>query len=336
MKALVYLGPRRFELQEFPDPVAGPDEVVIRSLASAICGSDLHGFREASPRRIPPLVMGHETIGVIDSVGEAVEGARIGQRVVLKPILGCGNCHRCLAGGINLCTTGRLVGRDLTGGFAELFAVPAQAAVPLPDDLDEDLAVLTEPFANAVHVASRGVREGDRVFVIGSGPIGVLMTRASLLQGASAVLVTDPVRERLRFAEAQGAMALWAVEPETAVLEATEGEGADLVIDAAGFEATWALGVKTVRPGGRIFQVGLGAASGRLDYFGVLGKEVTITGSFAWSDGDFARSLELLADGALRPEGWISRMPLEEGLRAFEELADGGDRFKVVLQPRPT
>jgi L-iditol 2-dehydrogenase len=332
LKALVYLGPRRMEVEQRPDPSPGSGEVIIRSRASAICGSDLHGFREASPRRIPPLVMGHETVGEIAAVGEGVDARRLGERVVLKPILSCGECSWCGVGAINHCASGRLVGRDLTGGFAELFAIPSTAAVPIPDELTDDLAVLTEPLANAVHGANRDVHEGDTVFVIGSGPIGVLMVRAAFLHGAARVLITDTAAERLPFAEGQGAQAM-AGDAEAAVLEATDGGGADLVIDAAGFEATWALGLKTAKVGGRIAQVGLGAAFGSLDYFTVLGKEVTITGSYAWTDADFARALEILAAGELDPDGWITKMPLQDGQRAFERLVDGAGLFKVVLEP---
>jgi 2-desacetyl-2-hydroxyethyl bacteriochlorophyllide A dehydrogenase len=333
MKALVYLGPGRMELQDAPDPAPAPGEVVIASRASAICGSDLHGFREASPRRIPPLVMGHETTGVIDEAGAGVDPALVGRRVVLKPILACGACDTCREGDINHCATGRLVGRDLPGGFAERFAVPVSAAVPIPPDLPDELAALTEPLANAVHVASRGVRHGDRVFVIGAGPIGVLMSRAALRFGAADVHVTDPVAERLELARAQGALPLSGDDPAAEVRAATGGRGADLVIDAAGFEATWALGLEAVRTGGRIFQVGLGAPAGRLDYFAVLGKEVTLTGSYAWTDDDFARALELLSAGELDTTGWITRVPLAEGQRAFEDLVSGrGGRFKVVLE----
>lgn len=332
MRALVYLGPRRMEVEERPEPTPGPGEVVIRSRRSAICGSDLHAFREASPRRIPPLVMGHETVGEIAVVGDGVDRGRIGERVVLKPILACGECARCREGAINHCPSGRLVGRDLTGGFAELFSVPSTAAAGIPDSLTDDLAVLTEPLANAVHVANRDVRKGDTVLVIGSGPIGVLMARAALLHGAARVLATDTAAERLGFAEAQGAEAI-AGDVEAAVREATGGEGVDLVIDAAGFEATWALALKTAKVGGRITQVGLGAPSGSLDYFAVVGKEVMITGSYAWTEADFDRSLELLTGGELDPSGWITTMSLNDGQRAFEQLVDGAGMFKVVLEP---
>jgi L-iditol 2-dehydrogenase len=334
VRALVYLGPGRMELQDAPEPEPGPGEVVIASRASAICGSDLHGFREASPRRIPPLVMGHETVGEIAATGGEVDPSLVGRRVVLKPVVACGACEDCRAGDVNHCATGRLVGRDLPGGFAERFAVPAGAAVPIPSDVPDDVATLTEPLANAVHVASRAVRPGDRAFVIGAGPIGVLMARAALLSGAADVHVTDPVGGRLRLAEAQGAIALEGGEdPAQEIRDATDGRGPDLVIDAAGFEATWALGLRAVRTGGRIYQVGLGAASGSLDYFAVLGKEATITGSYAWTDEDFELALEMLVRGDIDPAGWFTRMPLEDGQRAFEELAGAEPgRFKVILE----
>ena len=331
MRALVYLGPGRMELQDVPEPAPGPGEVVIASRASAICGSDLHGFREASPRRIPPLVMGHETIGEIAMVGPGVSERRVGERVVLKPIVSCGECPWCASGAINHCATGRLVGRDMAGGFAEQFAVPAASAIPFDADVPDEVATLTEPIANAVHVTSRSVGNGDRVFVIGAGPIGVLMAKAAFLQGASRVLVTDPVPERLRLAEAQGAEPVSGEDPAASVVEATDGEGADVVIDAAGYEATWAMGLRAVRTGGRIDEVGLGAASGTVDFFAVLGKEVTIAGSYAWGDEDFARAVQLMAQGVLDPAGWITTMPVEDGQRAFQELVDGSGRFKIVL-----
>jgi 2-desacetyl-2-hydroxyethyl bacteriochlorophyllide A dehydrogenase len=319
------------EVEERPEPSPGLGEVVIASHLSAICGSDLHAFREASPRRVPPLVMGHETVGEIVAVGDGVSADRVGERVVLKPTLSCGECSFCRSGATNLCTTGRLVGRDLTGGFAERFAVPEVAAVTLPTALPDALAVLTEPLANAMHVAERDVRERDTVLVIGSGPIGVLMMRAALLYGAERVLATDTNAERLRFAEAQGARLIDG-DVEAAVRDATDGQGADLVIDAAGFGSTWALGLQAARAGGRITPVGLGSLSGSLDYINVIAKEVMITGSYAWTDRDFERSLELLSEGALEPTGWIATMPLEEGQRAFEDAARGAGPFKVVLE----
>jgi 2-desacetyl-2-hydroxyethyl bacteriochlorophyllide A dehydrogenase len=333
MKALVYLGPRHMELQEVPEPQAGPGEVVIRTVASSVCGSDLHGFREASPRRIPPLIMGHETVGDVSDVGEGVDRGLVGRRVVLSPILSCGHCEACLAGRTNVCSDGRLIGRDVTGGFAERFAVPASSAVELATDVADDDGTLVEPLANAVHVTSRAVREGDDVLVIGAGPIGTLMTRMSVERGARSVLVTDRIATRLELARRQGGTPVPVEDAEASVADATHDRGVDVAIDAVGMEPTWALALRAVRPAGRIEAVGLGAAAGTLDYVGVIGKEATITGSFAWTAEDFARAIDFVQGGALDTAGWFSRATFAEGQRAFEELVDTTERFKVVLSP---
>jgi threonine dehydrogenase-like Zn-dependent dehydrogenase len=107
--------------------------------------------------------------------------------------------------------------------------------------------------------------------------------------------------------------------------------GADVVIDAAGYEATWALALGAVRTGGRIEEVGLGSPSGTVDFFAVLGKEAAITGSYAWGDADFDSAVELMRNGAIDVSGWITTMPLADGQRAFQELVGGAGHFKVVL-----
>jgi 2-desacetyl-2-hydroxyethyl bacteriochlorophyllide A dehydrogenase len=332
MKALVYLGPRHMELQQAPDPQPGPGEVVVATAASAICGSDLHGFREASPRRVPPLIMGHETVGTVAAAGDGVDEALAGRRVVLRPFVSCGRCDACRAGRTNVCADGKLVGRDLSGGFAERFVVPASSVVELSADVPDDRATLVEPLANAVHVTSRSVHTGDDVLVIGAGPIGALMARMSAETGAR-VFTTDPIPSRLELARAQQATPLALDHAEDELVEATQGHGVHVVIDAVGVEATWALALRVVRPGGRVEAVGLGTASGKLDYFEVIGKEATITGSFAWTNDDFARAVALVEAGAIDTTGWFTRMRLADGQRAFEELVDSTDRFKVVLSP---
>ena len=333
MKALVYLGPRRMELQEVPEPVPGLGEVVIETAASAICGSDLHAFREASPRRIPPLIMGHETVGTIAEVGDGVDGGRLGRRVVLRPVLPCGACVACVGGRTNLCTEGRLVGRELTGGFAERFTVPERAAVDIGPDVPDDVATLIEPLANAVHVTTRDVGPGDDVLVLGAGPIGALMARMSVERGATRVFITDRIPARLDLARAQGARPLDAGTSDDEIDRATDGRGVAVVIDAVGVDATWARAIRSVRPGGRIETVGLGAPSVTVDAFGVIGKEVAITGSYAWVDDDFAAAVQMIETGAIDTTGWFTRSTFDEGQRAFEELVDTTGPFKIVLRP---
>jgi 2-desacetyl-2-hydroxyethyl bacteriochlorophyllide A dehydrogenase len=333
MKALVYLGPRRMELQDVPDPTPAHGEVVIATTASAICGSDLHGFREASPRRIPPLIMGHEAVGAIAEVGDGVDPGRVGRRVVIRPILWCGACEACRAGRTNLCAHGRLVGRDLTGGFAERFSVPASAAVDLGTDVPDDAATLVEPLANAIHVTSRAVHPADDVLVIGAGPIGSLIARMSVERGAARVFITDLVPTRLELARAQGASPIEANRAEEEVGEATGGRGVDVVVDAVGIEASWDLGIRAVRPGGRIEVVGLGTAGGKIDQFRMIGKEATITGSFGWVDSEFSTAVGMIEDGAIETAGWFTWSTFAEGQQAFEELVVTTERFKTVLRP---
>ena len=198
--------------------------------------------------------------------------------------------------------------------------------------MPDDVAVLAEPLANAEHVAARAVTDGDTVFVIGSGPIGALMVRAARLHGADRVFVTDTNEQRLAYAVEQGGESIPSDGAAASITSSTAGEGVDVVIDAAGYETTWALGLQVVRPGGRIFEIGLGAPRGVIDYFAVLGKEATIAGSYAWSDRDFARAIELLSEGALDADGWLTRVPLADGQAAFEGLADRGEPFKVLLE----
>jgi L-iditol 2-dehydrogenase len=333
MKALVYLGPRRLELQDVPDPRPRPGEVVIATTASAVCGSDLHGFREASPRRIPPLIMGHETVGTITEVGDGVNAERTGERVVLRPILWCGVCEDCRAGRTNLCADARLVGRDLPGGFAERFAVPAGAAVQLSADVADDIGTLIEPLANAVHVTSKSIHGGEGVLVIGAGPIGALVTRMAAESGAERVFVSDRIQARLEIARAPSAIPVASEHVDIEVLEATDGRGVDVVIDAVGVEETWRLALRAVRPGGRVEVIGLGAPSGDVDYFGVIGKEASITGSFAWTDDEFAAAIALIEAGKIHTAGWFTWSTFGEGQRAFEDLVDTTERFKVILRP---
>lgn len=333
MKALVYLGPRRMELQDVPDPKVGPGDSLVRVQASAVCGSDLHGFREASPRRIPPLVMGHEVSGVVESVGEAADASLVGSRVIVKPVVSCGACPRCVEGSPNLCPDRKLMGMDFPGGFADACVLPAGQVVPVPDGLAAEIACLAEPLANTLHTVGRAVRPGDTVLVIGAGAIGLFATRAAVLAGASAVLVADPLEQRLALAEAQGGRPLPPQDPAAAIREATRGQGVDVVLDAAGFPTTWALALECVRFGGRIEAIGLGKPEGPISYHAVVSKGVTIAGSYACVDADFDAALELLASGAVDVAAWITRMPLAEGQAAFEALVDRADLVKVVLTP---
>jgi L-iditol 2-dehydrogenase len=184
-----------------------------------------------------------------------------------------------------------------------------------------------------VHVTSRAVRDADDVLVIGAGPIGALMTRMAVERGARRVFVTDRTPMRLELARMQGGTPLDVDIVEEGLREATAARGADVVIDAVGVEQTWNVALRAVRAGGRIEAVGLGAAAGCIDFFAVIGKEATITGSFGWTDNEFDRAVTLLERDAIDTDGWFARATFADGQRAFEELVDTTERFKMVLSP---
>jgi threonine dehydrogenase-like Zn-dependent dehydrogenase len=171
------------EMQYLPELAPDDGEARVRVHAAAICGSDLHGFREASPRRIPPLVMGHEVAGTVDAVGTSVDGALVGARVIAMPVVSCGTCARCREGAPNLCPERRLMGMSFPGAFAEAFTLPAPQLLTIPEGLPDDIASLAEPLANAIHTVDRSVHVGDTVLVIGAGPIGLFAARAAALAG---------------------------------------------------------------------------------------------------------------------------------------------------------
>jgi 2-desacetyl-2-hydroxyethyl bacteriochlorophyllide A dehydrogenase len=333
VKALVYLGPHRMELQDVPTPEPLIGEARVAVAASAICGSDLHGFREASPRRIPPLIMGHEAAGRVDAVGADVDSELVGRRVIVKPVVSCGSCARCVEGSPNVCPRRRLMGMDFPGAFAEFLTIAADRLLTVPDELPDQAASLVEPFANALHLVRRSVRRDDSVLVVGAGPIGLFAVRASALAGAGRTLVADRLPDRLDAGTAQGGEALDPGDPESGVAAATGGEGVDVVIDAVGVPQTWSLALSAVRFGGRIEAVGLGAVEGPLAYHTVISKAVTITGSYACLDEDFDDAVRFLANGQASVDGWIMPRPLAEGEAAFEALVGDRPPLKVVLLP---
>jgi threonine dehydrogenase-like Zn-dependent dehydrogenase len=321
------------EMQEVPEPSPAPGEARVRVEAAAICGSDLHGFREASPRRIPPLVMGHEVVGVVDAVGEGVDPSLEGTRVVAMPVVSCGTCARCSEGRPNLCPERRLMGMNFPGAFAEAFTIGEAQLLPMPDALSDVTGTLIEPLANAVHSVGRAVRDGDDVLVIGAGPIGLFAARASVLAGAARTFVVDRLEDRLTLAKGLGAEPMGSDGVAEAIEAATGGAGVDVVIDAAGFAPTWALAVQAVRPGGHIDVIGLGAVEGPASYQAIVAKGLTIVGSYACVAPDFARAIELLSARDVDVDGWIETMPLADGQSAFEALVDEGRFTKVVLTP---
>ncbi|MFL5757193.1 MAG: zinc-binding dehydrogenase [Chloroflexota bacterium] len=338
MKALVFQGAGQMTLEERPDPVPGPAEVVVAVRAAGICGSDVHGYLGATGRRRPGVAMGHEAAGDVLALGAGVDGVREGDRVALRSILSCGHCPECTAGRPNICVNRRGLGMHLEGAYAEKVLVPATLAVRLPPDVPYEEAALIEPLAVAMHAMSLSPPEpGDTVAIVGAGAIGLLTLLAVRLTNVSCIVVTDRDRHRLDVARQLGADVVVDVDandPVAAVGAATEGRGADVVFEAVGVAAAAAQSTAVARSGGRITWIGNSAPTVELSMQEVVTRELVLRGAYGFRD-EFEQAAEAIATRRIDVRPLIElTAPLSEGPELFRRLgAREIDAVKVVLEP---
>lgn len=343
MKALIYTKPYSFEYSDFPDPVAGDDDVLIRVKACGICGSDVHGFTGKTGRRIPPLIMGHEAAGIVEGLGKNVNGFEKGDRVCFDSTVYCNKCEACLSGRFNRCDKRQVLGVSVPafkrhGAFAEYVAVPSWITSKIPDELSFVQAALLEPASIGTHAANRApISNNDTVVVIGAGTIGLFILQAARLRGAAKVIAVDINEFRLDLAKKLGADKL--INPlksdlSEAVLQETEGKGANVTLEAVGYAKTFADAVTITRMGGYVVAVGNLEKKAEFDLQQLVAKEHTFTGSYA-SSGEFRDCIELVASGKINVEPLISNvLPLEEGPDAFDRLLKAEENLlKIVLEP---
>lgn len=338
MKALVFRGPNAMPLEDRPDPRAGPGDVVVAIRASGICGSDVHGFGGATGRRRVGVVMGHEAAGEVIEVGPNVTSTRVGDRVVLRSILPCGRCDRCVHGQPNICLERQGMGMHFDGAYAERIVVPESLVVALPDTLGYEQASLIEPLAVAMHAVNiTPFQLLDTVVVVGAGPIGLLTLLAARRRGAGTIIVTDREPHRLEVAGRLGAdhaINVGDTDPVGAVMEVTHGLGADAVFEAVGIAATVAQSVAVARAGGRVTWIGNSAPEVPLPMQQLVTRELMIAGAYGFVD-EFDRAVEALASGRIDAGSLIELVAgLEEGEELFRQLAAGSlAAVKVVLVP---
>jgi threonine dehydrogenase-like Zn-dependent dehydrogenase len=338
MRVLVFNGPWDLGLDDRDEPVPGDGEVLVRVVATGICGSDLHGFTGENGRRHPGQVMGHETVGHVAAVGPGVEDVRPGDTVTVNPLIACGRCPACRAGSEQSCPQRRVIGVDPTivSAFAEQLLAPARNIVVLPPEMPLEYGALVEPLSVGYHAARRGgCSPADRVVVIGGGPIGQACVLAAQRLEAGRVVVTEPDPHRRALVGSLGAAA---VDPTTAdgdaVLEALGGP-ATLVLDAVGSTRSYTDAVRFTSFGSRIVLVGMNSPHIDLPAYSISTEERTLIGSFCYSAADFRdtaawvgrapSALDRLVDG---------RVDLPHAAEAFTALASGTSaKSKVLVFP---
>ena len=338
MRVLRYPEFDRLEIGDADPLPLRPDEVRLRVAACGICGSELESFKTHSPRRPPPLVMGHEFCGTITETGSEVREWRTGARVVSNSLVPCGHCARCARGDTHLCADRQIFGMHRPGAFAEFVNVPARCLLPWPEDLPAAAAALAEPLANGLHVVNLTRHlPAATALVIGAGPIGLFCQQALQVQRGARVFVTDLSPERLAVARKLGAARIINPREEDVakvVAAETGGEGADLTVDAVGSALTKKTSLGALRPGGATVWIGLHENTVTLDTYGITLPEKQVLGTYAAKLEELRLALDLMASGQVAALSWVQSFPLTAGVEAFHRmLAAKGADIKGVLCP---
>ncbi len=300
MKSAVFHGKCDIRVEEREIPSVGPEEVLIKVMACGVCGSDVHIFEgdQGSTTTVPPLIQGHEFAGIITEVGENVKDWKVGDHVCADPADNCNECYYCLNGLMSHCDHMRAIGTNVDGGFSQYCKVKARLLHRLKDDVTFVEGAMAEPLACCINGADRSdIKVGDNVVVYGGGAIGLLLMQLAKLQGASQVILVEPVEEKRRMAEKIGAS--FTIDPvHQDVIKTLRENGVDhvhCVIETCGRKDTSEQAMDVVDKHGTVvlFAVTAVDASIQLPTYKLFQKELTVKGSYC-SPYDMGRAVELI------------------------------------------
>lgn len=330
MKALVYKDTNEIVYRDEPDPVLDSYEVLMKVEATGICGSDMHAYHGLDPRRVPPLILGHEVAGTINS------GPQKGSRAVINPLITCGICSYCDTGFSNLCDKRELIGMRLEGAYAEYVKIPSRNLIILPEKINFVHASLAEPTATALHALNLARIKSSRplaelkVMVIGGGAIGMLVALLLRGYGCSNILLAET--NDLRGKSALKHTGCQVFNPITD--PGGQDDSFDLVIDCVGGGKTRKLAMSAVKAGGTMVHIGLMDSQDGLDIRKLTLFEVTLIGVYCYTAADVRAAVKAIDTGLLGDLSWVETRPLSQGAQAFSDLDKGlSAAAKIVLVP---
>jgi 2-desacetyl-2-hydroxyethyl bacteriochlorophyllide A dehydrogenase len=333
--AVRYLAARTLDTSPAAGSPPGPGEVELAPAYVGICGTDLHIFHGDMDARVAvPAVLGHEMSGRIVRVGPDVEGWRPGDAVTVMPLRWDDTCPACRKGHQHVCQNLDFIGIDSPGAMQQRWTVPASTLVRLPDSVPLDRAALVEPTAVAVHDVGRaGVRDGERVVVVGGGPVGVLIALVARAAGAEVRVVELSAHRRLLAGEL--GLTAWdpaAVDVPELVREWTGEAGADVAFEVSGAAAGVDMAVDVLGVRGRLCLVAIHPKPREVNLHRFFWRELTLVGARLYDRSDFEKAVALVADGTVPADRLISKIvPLTEAPAAFEALEGGGDVMKILV-----
>jgi len=319
-----------------PSPVPAPGEVIVSLALGGLCGTDLHIFAGELNYGYP-IIAGHEVVGTIAEIGEGVFDLDVGMRVAFDPNIACGSCHYCQKMRFNHCLHWEGIGVTRDGGFAERVAVPASVIYPI-GNMPFDQAVFIEPLSCVVYGLQRATPSlGDKVLILGAGPIGLLLMQSVRRAGAASVVITDVQRDRLDLASRLGAeAAMQAGDGQRDALFDLAPYGYDMVIDATGAPAVAASAFDYVTRGGKVLLFGVCPEDATIPFspFKIYRHDISVYGSFALNKS-FGPAIELLKSGAVQVGDLIShRFSLDRFPAALElALSRSEPTMKILIEP---
>ena len=336
MKAALLNGPSDVTITDRATPASGEGQVLVRITHVGICGTDTKIY-DGGILANYPVVMGHEGVGEIIE-GQAADGSGPGNRVIIDPVLYCGNCFYCARGDTHLCENGGMLGREVDGVYAENYLAPAGNVFALGDNINMTEGPLIQVMTTVLHAQNRANIQADEVVVVlGLGVTGLLQIQVAKALGAKAVVGVSRNAHKRGLAEQMGADCV--VEhgevAKVAVLKLTDGRGADVVIEAVGYISVLAEAMDLARFGGRIIPFGIYAAlEGKLPFYELYFKELDIINTRAALPSDFPASIKLVEEGKVNLAPFITHTyPLEELTEAIKLLMEPSDeRLKVILE----
>lgn len=345
MKGAVFYGPGNIKIEDVDEPKLDKHDVLVKVKVSLTCGTDLKTYRRGHPLIKPPVVLGHEFAGVIESKGSEVGGFNEGDRVVATNTGPCYECYFCKIGKHNLCEKldESIIGFTHDGSYAQLVRVPYRVVranmVKIPEWVKFEEAAFLEPLSCVIHGLSMvNFDYNDTVLILGSGPIGLLHLQVVKSMGVKKVIVADPNDSKLNIATKLGADYVINVKKEDLeedVLKMTNGIGADKVIEAVGRVETWQGSIKLVRRGGKVLLFG-GCPKGTevsFDTYRLHYDELTLLGAFHYTPADVRKAFSLIESGKLSLTQMITETVSLSNLHdAFEKLSKG-QAIKIAIKP---
>jgi L-iditol 2-dehydrogenase len=342
MKAALLYGVKDLQIQDVDKPEVGHGEILVKIKTATTCGTDLKIYQRGYVSGVIklPTVFGHEWAGDIVEVGEGITWLKRGMRVRAGNSSPCLRCYMCQRGKYNLCEDMMW----LWGAYAEYIKVPARIVMlntqEIPAHVTYEEAAVTEPLACVLHgIEETRVKLGDTIAIIGAGPIGLLHLLTVKKLGASKIIISDTIDERLQLAQKLGADETINAKQEDTVEKTkklTSGYGADVVIEAIGLPATWEQALKMVRKGGTVLEFGgcpprteIKVSTEQLHY-----GETTILGAFHTTPAHFKKALNLISSSTINVKPLITnRMKLDNIKQAFETLTTSKTDIKIAVQP---